>query len=158
MFVVLMSLAVLRPSTATAQFEAPCRLACAGVLGTTAFVTATGVSIAVARATGGLTRVNQGLLVWGSTFTTVLVGGVALSGNGARQERAIYGAGIGSVVGGLAGLGLEALRTRGDGPRVVAGTLIGAASGALIGGVYAALTLDGQDTETVPLLSVNIPF
>jgi hypothetical protein len=129
------------------------------VLSTTAFVTATGVSVGFGRATGGLNTVNQALLVWGSTFAAVAGGGIALAGDGARQERAVYAAGLGLLAGAVTGLAAEAIRTRGDGPRVVAGTLIAAAAGAIVGGIYGAVSHDPADpSEPVPLLTLSVPF
>jgi hypothetical protein len=99
------------------------------------------------------------MVVWGATFTAVAGGGIVLSGNGARQQRAIYAAGIGTAAGALAGLAFEAARTGGDRPRVLAGTLIGATVGAIAGGVYGALTHDDEGRAgSVPLMSVSIRF
>lgn len=153
-------LALLPPAPASAQFEAPCELACIGVLGATGFVAATGSAVAIGRISGGMSTVNQGILAWGTSFTAVVGGGMALSGNGERQERAVYGAGIGMVSGALTALAFEAIRTEADGPRMLAGALMGAAAGAIVGGVYGALSYDGDEeaAEAVPLLTLTIPF
>jgi hypothetical protein len=127
-------LAFVQTPPVEAQFEAPCELGCAAVLGATSFVAATGISIGVGRISGGLSSIGQGLFMWGASFAAVAGTGIALSGNGGRQERAVYAAGIGTLVGALAGGTLEAARTRGNEAHVISGTLIGAASGALVGG------------------------
>jgi len=141
------------------QFEEPCELACIGVLATTSFVTATGAAVGMGRLTGGMSSVNQGVVVWGGTFAAMAGGGMALSGDGRRQERAVYGAGIGLAAGAVTGLLIEAIRTRGDEPRVLAGSLMGAALGAVVGGVVGVITYDGDGASSpVPVLSVTIPF
>jgi hypothetical protein len=144
---------------ASAQFEEPCGVACAGVLGAAAFVTATGASIGMGRGAGGLSSVNEGLLVWAGTFSAFVGGGIALSGNGERQERAIYAAGIGTMAGAVIGLALEAARSGADEPRVFAGALIGAAAGAVLAGVYGAVSYEtGRGTGDMPLFSVRVPL
>jgi len=145
------------PTPAAAQFEAPCELACAAVLGATSFVTATGVSIAVGRMTGGLDGVDQGLLLWGASFAATAGGGMALSGNGQRQQRAIYAAGIGTLIGALAG-GAAAAARRGDEAHLIVGTLVGAAAGAMVGGVVGAFTYDAADGGALPLFTVRLPL
>ena len=146
------------PSNVAAQLAEPCQLTCAAVLGATGFVAATGVAIAVGRASGGMSSVNQGLRVWGGTLALVVGGGLALAGDGDRQERAIYSAGLGTMAGALAGLSLEAVRTGGDGTRVLAGALVGAAAGAVLGGVYGALSHDPDGPQSLPLFNVSLPF
>jgi hypothetical protein len=152
------SLALALPADAAAQFEEPCELRCIGVLGTTGFLTATGVSVAWGRITGGMSSVNEGVLTWGGTFVAFVGTGMALSGNGERQERAVYASGIGTAVGALTGLTVEAVRTNGDEPRLFAGTLMGAAAGAIIGGVYGALTYEDDEGGAVPLMSISVRF
>ncbi len=148
-----------QPERVSAQFQEPCELKCIGVLGVTGFVAATGAAVAAGRLTGGMSTVNQGLLVWGSTMTLVVGGGMGLSGNGHRQERAVYAAGLGMLAGALTGFTFETLRTGGDGPRVLAGALIGASVGVIAAGVYGAVSYDGESTaEPMPLLSLTIPF
>jgi hypothetical protein len=106
-----------------------------------------------------MSTVNQGLIAWGSTFTAVVGGGMALSGNGHRQERAVFSAGLGMLGGALTGFALESVRTRGDGPRVIAGSLIGASLGAIAAGVYGAVSYDEESVaDPVPVLNVSIPF
>lgn len=147
------------PEPVAAQFEAPCELQCAAALGATSFVAATGISVAVGRVGGGLSSMSQGLWVWGAAFAAVVGGGTALSGNGERQERAVYAAGIGTLVGALAGGTLEAARSRADEAHVISGALIGAAAGALIGGAVGALTYDeGASSTAIPLLTLRLPL
>lgn len=148
----------MRPTVAEAQFSEPCEITCIGVLGAAAFVTATGVAVAHGRISGGMTSANKGVFLWGGSFMAVVGGGMALSGNGARQERAVYAAGVGTLAGALVGLTVETVRTDGDAPRVLAGTLMGAAAGALVGGVYGALSHDDDMAVTVPLLTLALPF
>jgi hypothetical protein len=136
----------LSPRPATAQFHEPCGLACIGVLTATSFVTATGAAVAAGRLTGGMSTVSQGLVAWGGAFAAMAGSAMALSGDGFRQERAVYGAGMGMLSGALAGL-------------VLAGTLIGAALGAVAGGVYGAISYDDKEaSEPMPLLSIGISF
>lgn len=156
---VTLSLLLLRPPTeVTAQFSEPCELTCAAVLGATGFVAATGTAIALGRLTGGMSTVNQGLWVWGGTFGALVGGGIALSGDGERQHRAIYGAGLGALAGAVAGFTIEALRTRGDEPGVLSGTFIGATTGALLGGVYSALTYSDSAQSSVQLFALRLTF
>lgn len=158
-FGVIAAVALLTPRAASGQFSHPCELACITTLGATGFVAATGASVAVGRATGGMTSVNQGLLVWGGSFAAIVGGGMALSGNGERQERAVYATAIGTAAGTLVGLTFEAIRTDGDEPHLLAGTLVGAALGAVAGGIYGAVTWDeGDPASSVPLLSVSLRF
>jgi hypothetical protein len=113
--------------------------------------------VAAGRLTGGLSTVDQGLMVWGGTFTLFVGGAGALEGDGARQERAVHSAGLGAAGGALAGLAVEAAR-RGDGPRMLAGTLIGATVGAVVGGVYGALSHERDGSpDPIPLFSLRIP-
>jgi len=144
------------PAPASAQFAEPCELGCIAVLGATSFVTATGISVAAGRVTGGLTSMNQGLLLWGLSFAATAGGGMALAGNGERQERAVYTAGLGTLAGGLAG-GLLGASLGGDEAHVFSGTLVGAAAGALIGGAVGALTWSaGEGGAAVPLFGIRL--
>lgn len=146
------------PTPASAQFTDPCELGCIAVLGATSFVTATGVSVAAGRITGGLTSMNSGLLLWGLSFAATAGGGMALSGNGARQERAVYAAGIGTLAGAVAG-GLVGTSLGRDEAHVISGTLVGAAAGALIGGAVGALTWSADEGGgAMPLFSIRLPI
>lgn len=147
----------LAPQPASAQFSEPCEVSCIAVLGATSFVTATGVSVAAGRITGGLTSLGDGLLVWGVSFAATMGGGMALSGSGERQERAVYAAGVGTLAGALGG-GLLRTALGGDEAHVISGILVGAAAGALIGGAVGALTYDAEDEGAVPLFSVRLPL
>jgi hypothetical protein len=147
------------PSPVMAQLSDPCQFTCAAVLGTSGFVAATGAAVAVGRGTGGMSTVDQGLWVWSGTFAAVVGGGFALAGDGGRQERAIFTGGVGTATGAVVGLVAEAVRTNGDGPRVLAGALMGAAAGAVIGGLYGALTYDSDATQNpIPLFAVSLSF
>jgi hypothetical protein len=146
------------PTRAAAQFSDPCEIGCIAVLGATSFVTATGISVAAGRITGGLTSVNHGLLLWGASFAATAGAGMALSGNGERQERAVYAAGLGTLAGGLAG-GLLAISLGGDEAHVISRTLVGAAAVALIGGVVGALSWSEEEGGgATPLFSVRLPL
>ena len=143
---------------AGAQLSDPCALECGLVLGATGFVFASGVATAVGRMNGGFTTTSSGIVSWTGGFVVALGAGIALAGNGARQERAVYSAGIGAVAGSLVGLAAESLS--GDSSRAtrVAATLIGAAAGAAAFGVYGALTYDEDEPVPVPLASIRVPI
>ena len=150
---------VLTPSDLAAQFAEPCQLTCAAILGTTGFVAATGAAVAVGRTSGGMSTVDRGAWVWGSAFAVVAGGGILLSGDGERQERAIYAAGLGTLAGALTGLTIEALRTSGSPPSRLAGALMGATAGALVGGVFGALSYDADSSQdAVPLFALRLPL
>jgi hypothetical protein len=158
----LLALAVVGAAQATpasAQFSDPCGVPCAGVLGATAFTAATGVLVGYGRLTGGVSTISEGLTVWGVSLAAFVGTGIALSGHGERQERAVYSAGIGSLAGSLLWLGIESTLDESDGARKVAAALMGAAAGALVGGVYGALSHEAGSTDSpVSLLSVRVPF
>jgi hypothetical protein len=129
------------------------------VLGATGLTAATGALVAYGRQGGGVSTLSEGLTVWGIGLVGFVGGGIALGGNGARQERAVYAAGIGAVAGSLLWLGIESTLEASDGARKVAATLMGAAAGALAGGVYGALSYEeGGSGAPASLLSVHIPF
>ena len=145
-----------RPEPLTAQFTSPCEAACVAMLGATSFVTATGAAVAAGRLTGGLMSMNQGFLIWGVSFAATAGAGMALSGDGERQERAVYAAGIGTATGAAVG-GLLGAVLGGDESRVITGAVVGAAAGALLGGVVGAVSSE-DDGGTVPLLSLHLPL
>ena len=152
-------LAAATPVPASAQLTAPCEVTCAAVLGATGLAAATGALVAYGRRGGGVSTLSEGLTVWGIGLVGFVGGGLALSGNGPRQERAVYAAGIGAVAGSLLWLGIESTRSETDGARKVAATLMGAAAGALAGGVYGALSHEGGGGGAqVSMFSVRIPF
>ena len=146
------------PAHATAQLSEPCAVACGLVLGATGVTVATGALVALGRHTGGISTMNEGAPLFGVSFVAFVGGGLALSGNGARQERAVYAAGIGALAGSLLWLGIESTLDDSDGARKVAATLMGAAAGALVGGVYGALSHRENGSTQASLLSVHIPF
>ncbi len=148
----------LGPRESAAQFADPCGTACALTLGATGAVAATGAVVAFARLEGGISTTSQA--IWtGATSSALVVGsGMALSGNGERQERAVYGAAIGSAAGALVGLVFGSVGGAGDGSRRLAGTLVGAAAGVLVGGVLGALSHERGYTTAAPVLSISVPF
>jgi hypothetical protein len=139
-----MSLGAAASPPAAAQLSTPCELACGLVLGATGSVFATGAVVAVGRGSGGVTRIGQAATTFGVAFAAFVGSGIALGGNGARQERAAYAAGLGSVGGAVLGLAIGSAAAETDGARRLAATMIGAAAGALAGGVLGALTHDGD--------------
>lgn len=151
------------PRAAAAQFSDPCDLGCALVLGGASYAFAMGTTTAVGRLNGGFSTSNQGVLTWGLSFAAAAGAGMALAGNGGRQERAVYSAGLGAIAGGLAGLAVEALGDSSAATRLAA-SLIGSAAGALAGGVIGATTYDGdtgagaQPAAVAPSLSFAIRF
>jgi len=134
------------PGEGAAQFSVPCAVECALVLGATSFAFASGTTAAVGRLKGGFSTSRQGIVAWGSGFVAAAGAGIALSGNGARQEHAIYLAGLGALSGSLVALASESLIGSSTSEQRLAATLVGAAVGALVGGAYGALTWE----ETVP--------
>jgi len=110
---------------------------------------------------GGFTTTSSGIVSWTSGFVVGLGSGIALAGNGERQERAIYSAGIGAVAGSLVGLAADSFSGDSTPATRVAATLVGAAAGALTFGVYGALTWDEDEPGApVPLASFSVatPF
>jgi hypothetical protein len=146
------------PSSTRAQLSDPCEAACGATLVAAGAVAATGAVATLGRLEGGLSTTSEALWVWGSSFAAVVGSGAALSGNGARQERAVYAAAIGSVAGGALGLALGAVTDSGDGARSVAAALVGAAVGTLAGGVYGALSHADRRYALTPSLSLHVPF
>ncbi len=136
------------PDRARAQLTDPCQLTCATVLGVTSFAFATGAATAVGRVKGGYSTARQGALVWSGSFLAAALSGVALAGNGERQERAVYSAALGVGTGALLGLTVEALGDDSAASRWAA-TLIGASVGAVVGGVVGAATWEPSDVAAV---------
>ena len=143
------------PRELAAQLSAPCEATCALVLGVSSYAVGTGAVVAWGRLTGGMTTASQGKWVWASGFAVAAGGGVALSGNGERQERAVYGAGLGLLAGATVGLVVGSIRSEGSGARRLAATLIGAGAGALLGGVYGAMSHD-EDAGLSALASPRV--
>lgn len=150
--------ALLAPSSARAQLSEPCAVMCGTTLVGTGIVFATGSVVMAGWLQGGFSTTSGGLLTWGTTFAAAVGGGVALAGNGERQERAIYSAAIGSAVGAALGLGLAGLGNGDDRTRLLASALVGAAAGVLAGGVYGALSHDEGSAGPSPSLSISIGF
>lgn len=145
-------------SPARAQLSDPCSIECGLVLGATSFVFASGVATAVGRTSGGFTTTSSGIVAWTSGFVVGLGSGIALAGNGERQERAIYSAGIGAVAGSIVGLAADSFSGDSTPATRVAAALVGAAAGALAFGVYGAVTWDESDPgATLPLASFSVP-
>ncbi len=148
------------PGSARAQLSDPCGARCGIVLAATSFVVGTGTATAVGRARGGFSPTTQGLVAWGAGFALTAGGGLALAGNGARQERAVYAAGIGALAGGLTGLILGAIREESTPATRLAATLVGGAVGALAGGVVGAVGWDegaGGAGAPMPLAVFSLP-
>lgn len=131
------------PVEARAQLSDPCQIKCAVVLGAASFAVALGTTVSVGRLRGGHSTARQGGVYWTVGLAVGLGAGIALSGNGERQRRAVYAAGIGTLAGSLAGLAVESLSGESSGPRRLAATLIGAAVGALAAGAYGAISYEG---------------
>ena len=123
----IVTLFAVQPREVEAQLSAPCKAACGLVLGLSSYAVATGTVAAWGRLTGGLNTANQGKWVWASGFTLAAGAGIALSGNGERQERAVYGAGLGVLAGATVGLIVGSIRSGDSKSRRLAATLIGAA-------------------------------
>ena len=148
----------LTPERAEAQFADPCATVCALTLGAAGAVAATGTVVAFGRLEGGMSTSSQGLWTWGMSYALFVGGGMALSGNGEQQERAVYAAAIGSAAGALAGLAFASIGGSSDGTRRFAGTLIGAAAGAIVGGVYGAVSHDDGTNTFYPAVSLSLSF
>jgi hypothetical protein len=138
------------PGQASAQFSDPCSVQCGLVLGATSFAVASGTAAAVGRLKGGFTTSRQGIVAWGTGFLFSAGAGMVLSGNGERQEHAIYVAGLGALGGSLVALASEALIGDSTPEQRLAATLVGAAVGALVGGAYGAITWDDSADPGVP--------
>ena len=151
-------LACMTSAPASAQLSRPCGATCGIVLGATGLTFATGTLVTYTRFTGGVGTPNEALRIFGVSFGAFVGGAVALSGNGERQERAVYSAGLGAVVGSIVWLALESSRGQSTGARRLAATLMGAAAGALAGGVYGALSYDGDPLAPGASFSVSVPF
>jgi len=145
------------PSEGAAQFSDPCSVECAVVLGATSFAFASGTAAAVGRLKGGFSTARQGMVAWGSGFAFAAGAGIALSGNGARQEHAVYLAGLGALSGSLVALASESLIGDSTSEQRLAATLVGAAVGALVGGAYGALTWEEEAASGTPTNAIVSP-
>lgn len=148
-----------------AQFAEPCGVACALTLGASSVVFGSGTAAAVGRARGGYSTLTQGIVVWTAGFTTWTATGIAHSGDGRRQRRMVYSAGLGALGGSLAGLAAESLIGESTAATRVAATLIGAAVGIAVGGAIGTLTYEKEPgapvlayTLTGPSWSIPVGF
>lgn len=155
-FVVLIVASALGPRPVSGQFSDPCAVTCGLTLGVVSFAFATGASTAVGRAKGGYTTTRQGIVTWSVGFLSAAGAGMALSGNGARQERAVYGAALGALGGSVAGLLVESLGDSNSTTRLAA-TLIGGAVGVVAGGVIGAATLDTDADGAAEAALISVP-
>jgi hypothetical protein len=156
------------PHGASAQLTDPCGAGCGVLLGASAVSFAIGTSVAVGRSVGGFQTMAASRTVWATSFTAVMAGGVALSGDGHRQQRAVRGSALGAVGGALAGLAVESLTEDSTPTTRFAAALIGAAAGVLVGGAIGALTHEGSSDPPdsfapelrvgSPTFSVRVPF
>jgi hypothetical protein len=153
----LLALLAFGPADIDAQFSAPCELSCALLLGVTGYAVGTSTLVAVGRHTGGLSSASEAAWAWGAGFVVAVGAGMALSGDGERQERAVYGSGLGLITGSVAGLVSTSLGSEADGARRLAATLIGAGAGAVVGGVIAALTVPADRQPETPVTISRIP-
>jgi outer membrane lipoprotein SlyB len=139
-----------------------CRIRCGLVLGATSFTLATGSVVTWGRITGGLQSPSQGKTIWAISFGTSLATAAALYGS--RRERTIYASGLGAAAGALLGFTVEAVAGRGESSTKVAATLIGAALGAVAGGIYGAFSEEESAAgaalaaQRAPMLEIRIPF
>jgi hypothetical protein len=131
---------------------------CGVVIGATGITFATGALVAYTRYTGGVSRPGEGIRVFAVGLATYVGAAFALGGNGERQERAVYGAGIGALAGSAVFLAIESLRAESDGARRLAAVLMGAAAGSLAGGVYGALSHEGGSSGLGASLSLPLRF
>lgn len=140
---------------ADAQFADPCDAACAVVMSASSVAFATGTATALGRLGGGYATTGQGLRAWAGGFIVAAGAGIALSGSGDRQRRAVYGAGIGALGGAFGGWAIEALTAESSDVTRLAASLVGSAVGVAVGGALGALTHDGP--ERVPSTTFAIP-
>jgi hypothetical protein len=95
--------------------------------------------------------------IWLGSFALAASGGLALGGDGARQERVVYASGLGLATGGVIGLAVGSARS-GEPGDLLAVSLIGAGIGSLIGGVVGALTYERETSGAFPVLTIRIPI
>jgi hypothetical protein len=143
----------------TAQLASPCELTCGLVLGATGFTVATSALVARGRLGGGVPSMADAADAWVGSFVLYVGAGLALSGNGARQERAVYAGGLGALGGALVGLAIETTLEPAPDARKVAAALFGAALGAVVGGVYGALSHEEAGASAQPtMIGVRLTF
>jgi hypothetical protein len=142
---------------ATAQLSAPCEVTCGVVLGASAYAVGTAAMVAWGRHVGGVATGGRATAIWLSAFGLAAGSGIALGGDGARQERAVYASGVGLGAGALVGLAVGAA-SDGEGD-ALAMSLIGAGIGSLLGGVIGALSHEAETSDmSVPVLILRIPM
>lgn len=149
------------PARASAQFASPCEVGCALTLAGTSAVVATGVSVWWGHLTGGISTEGEAYAVWGTSFALFAGSGVALSGSGERQRRAVYASAAGVAAGSLVGLAIGSMigaDPYDEGAWRFASVLVGAAAGAWIGGIAGALTHDEPASDPGYALQVSLPF
>jgi len=155
----LLGLALAVPTRADAQLSDPCALACGAVLAASSYAVGTATMVAWGRLGGGVAVPQSAAVAWMTGFVATAAGGLALGSDGERQERAIYGSGVGLLAGAAVGLAVGATGGDGDDGRPFAMSLIGAGIGSLIGGVYGALSYeDAGPGASAPLFTIRIPF
>ena len=147
---------------AEGQFSDPCGAGCALVLGASSIVFATGTMTAVGRLEGGFSTRRSGVVSWSAGFLAATGAGLGLQGNGARQRRAVYGAGLGGVGGALLGLATGSVLGESTAANRWAATLIGAALGVAAGGIIGATGYDAPQGAAPALTlvapSIRTPF
>jgi hypothetical protein len=146
--------AVVAPDGADAQFTDPCSVECALTAGATSYLFATGTSTAVGRLKGGFSTQAEGVTIWVVSFAAAAGTQIALWPNGARQERVVYGGGLGALAGAVTGLVLGSALGDDD-ASTLAATLMGTALGAAIGGAIGAVTFDDRGGGGAPLFVVR---
>jgi hypothetical protein len=141
----------------TAQLSTPCEVKCGVVLGASAYAVGTAAMVAWGRHVGGVATGGRATAIWLSAFGLAAGSGIALGGDGARQERAVYASGVGLGAGALVGLAVGAA-SDGEGD-ALAMSLIGAGIGSLLGGVIGALSHEAETSDmSVPVLILRIPM
>ena len=161
---VLVALVLSQTSGTAAQLSDPCGAACGLLLGSSSIIVATGTTAAVGHARGGFRGTREAAVIWTPVLVVTAGAGLALSGDGARQRRAVRAAALGSVVGLVTGFAIASTSGEAtDASRIVA-TLLGGAVGALAGGVVGAVTHDDSGQDPSPpsfetsIVSVRIPL
>jgi hypothetical protein len=151
------AIAIGAPVPAAGQLSAPCEVKCGVVLGASSYAVATAAMVGWGRHTGGMRTGKRAAGIWLASFALAASGGLALGGDGARQERVVYASGLGLVAGGVIGLAVGSLRS-GEPGDLLAMNLIGAGIGSLIGGVVGALTYERETPGAIPVLTIRIPI
>ena len=146
------------PANIEAQLSDPCEAACAATLGATSFVFAMGTMSAIGRMEGGYTTKTGPAVTFTGAYLASAGAAFALSGNGERQRRAVYGSAIGAMGGAVAGLAAESLFGESDTASRFAATLVGGALGVVAGGIVGASTYDGVGSQRPIFTFVSPPL